>query len=61
MAQDREQGVMSCGRLNQERLGEARALADLCNRLEGLDLPLDFEPVEAGSGAQAGHSQSGLA
>ena len=54
MAQAREQDVVSCGRLNEEQLREARDLADLCNRLEGLDLPLDFEPVEMGSGAQAG-------
>src|SRR2546423_1715385 len=54
MAQAKEQNVVSCGRLSPEQLREARDLADLCNRLEGLDLPLDFEPAEAGSGAQAG-------
>src|SRR5438477_5837309 len=54
MAEAREQDVVSCGRLNEEQLREARDLAELCNRLEGLDLPLDCEPVEAGSGAQAG-------
>ena len=54
MAQHHEQGVLSCSRLTGEQLREAEQLAELCNRLEGLDLPLDFEPVEVGSGAQAG-------
>ena len=33
MAQAREQDVVSCGRLNEEQLREARDLAELCNRL----------------------------
>ena len=43
MSQAHEHDVLSCRRLTQEQLGEARDLAELCNRLEGLDLPLDFE------------------
>jgi ribosomal protein S18 acetylase RimI-like enzyme len=54
MAETQGLRVMGTGRLSEEQVREAEELAQVCNRFEGLDLPLDFTPVEPGSVARAG-------
>jgi ribosomal protein S18 acetylase RimI-like enzyme len=47
------QGVVRCGQFAEEQVREVEQLAGVCNRFEGLDLPLNLAPVEPGTSAQA--------
>ncbi|MFL5734100.1 MAG: GNAT family N-acetyltransferase [Chloroflexia bacterium] len=54
MAQAHGPQIISSGRHSEEQIRAAEDLAAVCNRFEGLDLSLDFTPVEPGSIGRAG-------